>query len=197
MPRTSKHAPGADKAALGAIKHIEYFNEDTRISNGADKSAMGTINRPRQGAGVGCSFASLRPYVFPSKEIDLDQHYGARLSPTLHRQRDNLAPAGQSRGSRAYLPTTHDPLAIHHSTDPRQAAWSLPQHHDQGRLSIRARQLRPCRCPARARSRPGCSPCCWSCRPTQGVRSRRRRTAPSSRRSRCGSQSRASSTCPR
>ena len=42
-------------------------------------------------------------------------------------------------------------------------------------LGFRSRAARPpCRCRTRAGSRPGCSRCCWSCRPTPGGRSRRR-----------------------
>jgi hypothetical protein len=38
----------ADQAALGAIMQIEYFMRTAEYPSEADKSALGTINRPLQ-----------------------------------------------------------------------------------------------------------------------------------------------------
>lgn len=54
-----------------------------------------------------------------------------------------------------------------------------------------------CRCLARAARRRDCCPCCSSCQPRLGARSRRSRTSRCNRRSRCRFGSRVSLRCPR
>ena len=58
ISQIGERAVRADTSAVGAIMHIDYFMRTSAYPTGP-------INRPLRMSGLFCSFASLRPYIFP------------------------------------------------------------------------------------------------------------------------------------